>query len=229
MLVVGCKGLEGGDTESLTVDTNKEKRWQSSNTSTSEYVRYYKQFGSRNDVTEANIKISAAYPENGWSGFVFGLEKGEDNKSSFYVLGFKISEGRVYHYLSKFTDVNPEDVAKSTDKTLTGEEIIIDSSELAGYVAVKPLDLFVRFELVDDNEGGKEYKLSVGTGEYSVTPLTIPEAKADLMKTTAEGCGIGAYGQLTTATKEGTAIISDTTITVLSSQPENLRAAEDAE
>ena len=229
MLVVGCKGLGGGDTESLTVDTNKEKRWEGKNTSTTEYVRYYKQFGTSKKVTEAIVEITAQYPENGWSGFVFGLEENADDKtkSDFYVLAVKTSNNVPFYYLSKFTGVNPEDVAASKDKTLTGENEIIPVTQVPsglGITGSKPLKVCVKFILEEGENGQNQYKLMAGPRAetlYDVSEEGIP--------TNAKGCGIGAYGQLTTAKTEGTAIISDTTIKVLSSNPSNLLAAEDAE
>ncbi|MBQ8385793.1 MAG: hypothetical protein IJX45_11215 [Spirochaetaceae bacterium] len=226
LLVVGCKGMGGGDTESLTVDTNKEKRWEGKNTSTTEYVRYYKQFGSSDKVTEATIEITAQYPENGWSGFVFGLEKNaQDNtKSDFYVLGIKTSNKVPYYYLSKFEGVNPDEVAASKATTLPGETEIIRSTRVPeGIVAsTSPLKVYVKFTL-EKGESGNSYKLMAGSREATLFDIGEP------ILTRATGCGIGAYGQLTTAKTEGTAIVSDTTIKVLSSKPSNLLAAEDAE
>lgn len=228
MLVVGCKGLGGGDTESLTVDTNKEKRWEGKNTSTQEYVRYYKQFGTSKKVTEATIEITAKYPENGWSGFVFGLEQNADDKtkSDFYVLAIKTSSNVPYYYLSKFTGVNPEEVAASKDKTLTGETEIIGVTKVPdelGITGSTPLKAYVKFILEEGKDGKNQYKLLAGPRDVTLYDVGDP------IPTTATGCGIGAYGQLTTAKTEGTAIISDTTIKVLSSNPSNLLAAEDAE
>jgi hypothetical protein len=228
MLVVGCKGLGGGDTESLTVDTNKEKRWEGKNTSTTEFVRYYKQFGTAKNVTEAVIEISAKYPENGWSGFVFGLEQNatDKTKSDFYVLAIKTSGNKPYYYLSKFTGVNPDDVAASKDQALTGEEEIIPPTlipEELGITGDAPLKAYVSFVLESGDNGTMQYRLMAGPREKTLYDVGEP------IPTAATGCGIGAYGQLTTAKTEGTAIVSDTTIKVLSSTPKSLLAAEDAE
>jgi len=220
--------MGGGDTESLTVDTNKEKRWEGKNTSTTEYVRYYKQFGSSDKVTEATIEITAQYPENGWSGFVFGLEKNarDNTKSDFYVLGLKTSNKVPYYYLSKFEGVNPDEVAASKEQTLSGEEVIVDVSPIPNaedvVASTAPLKVYVKFTL-EKGESENSYKLMVGPRAETLFDMGEP------IPTDATGCGIGAYGQLTTAKTEGTAIVSDTTIKVLSSKPSNLLAAEDAE
>lgn len=229
LLVVGCKGMGGGDTESLTVDTNKEKRWQGTNSSTTEFVRYYKQFGSSDKVTEATIEITAQYPENGWSGFVFGLEKNaqDKTKSDFYVLGIKTSNTVPHYYLSKFEGVNPDEVAASKATTLPGETEIIRPDpipEAEKIVASKsPLKVCVKFVLEEGQNGTKQYKLMAGPRAETLYNVGDP------IPTAAAGCGIGAYGQLTKAKTEGTAIVADTTIKVLSSKPTNLLAAEDAE
>lgn len=228
MVVIGCKGLEGGDTESLTVDTNKEKRWEGKNTSTTEFVRYYSQFGSSNSVTEATVEITANYPENGWSGFVFGLEKNatDNKKSNFYVLAIKISEKKAYYYLSKFTGVVPAEVAASTAQTLPGEEEIVGVTEIPsslGISATSPLKACVKFVLEEGSNGTNQYRLMAGPRAETLYDVGSP------IPTAATGCGIGAYGQLTTAKTAGTAIVADTTIKVLSSKPSNLLAAEDAE
>ena len=130
-----------------------------------------------------------------------------------------------HYYLSKFEGVNPDEVAASKATTLTGETEIIKTTRVPdGIVAsTSPLKVCVKFVLEEGPNGTKQYKLMAGPRAETLHDVGEP------IPTAAAGCGIGAYGQLTKAKEEGTAIVSDTTIKVLSSKPTNLLAAEDAE
>lgn len=238
MLVVGCKGV-GANTDDI--EGNKyQKTWNSQNTSRDKFVRTYQQFGSR-DVTYALIEVTATYPDNGWTGVNFGITKtGKKNDKNediinFYNLALRKSQGKLYYYLSYFSNVDPSNI-ESADSFGSEQYIIATDSGAGTELPSKfglstaedgSLKFYVKLELT---ENGNAVAVKLGKAEDSMEPVgTYTTSTYNPAVENAKG-GIGLYAQISKATEANPTLPAKASWEVIESDPSRtLLAAEDAE
>ena len=115
MVVIGCKGLGSGDEDVESVK-KYDKVWTKDNSSETEYLRFFEQFGTSKKVKTATVERKVGNDKNSRAGRVFGLNENEDKSVSFYVLGVgaNASSGAPLYYLDYYAALDPTAMSKTT-------------------------------------------------------------------------------------------------------------------
>ena len=227
--------MSSGD-EDVSKDGSKHIEWDKTNPSTTEYLRFGEQFGSNQNVTEAEIKVVTSSPQNGKAGILFGMtdQTVDKNKTwNYYVLGIgqKIGDpSKLEYYIDRYTGVSATDLSKSdqSEGPTTGKRdevkqmTDVNMSAWTGYTPNSELVVF--FDVKYDDKT-KTYTIKFGKDDKYLSETVTVEHSDSMTK--AQG-GIGAYGMLSKATAEGSPKTTKNVYDVISSSPTFL-AAEDAE
>ena len=231
MVVIGCKGLGSGDEDVESVK-KYDKVWTKDNSSETEYLRFFEQFGTNKKVKTATVELKVGNAKNSRAGLVFGLNENEDKTVSFYVLGVgaNATTGKPLYYLDYYAALNPAEMSKTTNSgSLGGNPVSLVGADNGGIVDFTDqnvkvagdgsMSVVVKIDMNDKDA----IKVSIGSTKdkmnTDITPFQhkVPGAKDALG-------GIGAYGMLRPASK------TTNNYTVLESDPNRtLLAAEDAE
>lgn len=207
---VGCAGLEGGNQDGLEKTKKYDLTWKEENDGTTQYTRFYKQFGSVETVSDALVEITAKKPENGWSGMVFGLTKNKEkneagnNTVNFFVLAMRTYSGVPNYYLSYFPNVDPDDIQDKA--TFSDDEIELIATQAIpsnfGFSVADDgsLTSYVRVTVSEEGEG-TDLIVKAGADEENLyTVMTIDATEYMGEDIDNAKAGIGAYGQITTGT-----------------------------
>ena len=127
MVFVGCKGIAGNadDVDSIS------KREQAVNgkegtTDHATYTRFYKEFGTSENVYEAdcNITLTASNSKKAAAGFMFGLhtDKDSEKKKSAFVAAVRVVSGTPQFYVSHFSNFKDTELISSTKSELGTED-----------------------------------------------------------------------------------------------------------
>lgn len=220
LFVVGCStGVGDEDVKG----GNKHKTWTTSNDSTTTYKRMYQTFGSSKNFTEAVIEINAKLPQNGWSGILFGMDENEDDTVNFYNISFKASDGVPYYYVSRFENVDMENFADNTTESYGSENELVAPKEAENLTLNDDGSLTVFVELSWVESGGA----GLWSVQFGKRRNNLDEDISDVLATSTDKGKLAAYGQITKATTEGTAIMVETTWDLLSSSPSVAGYAEE--
>lgn len=236
MVVIGCKGLGSGDEDVESVK-KYDKVWTKDNSSETEYLRFFEQFGTSKKVKTATVELKVGNAKNSRAGLVFGLNENEDKSVSFYVLGVgaNASSGAPLYYLDYYAALDPTAMSKTTaNDSLGGTPVsLVGGAEGIAYFTdqnVKvagdgSMSVVVKIDMNDKNA----IKVSIGsTKDKMNTEITPFQHKVQGAKDALGG--IGAYGMLRPTSSAGTAVKTVNNYTVLESDPNRtLLAAEDAE
>lgn len=236
-MVVGCKGLSSGDEDVESVK-KYDKVWTKDNSSTTEYLRFFDQFGTNKKVKTATVQLKVSNAKNARAGLVFGLNENEDKTVSFYVLGVgaNAETGKPLYYLDYYAALDPKSMSASTENETLGSsepESIVgkNSNGIATFTDenVKvaedgSMSVVVKIDMTDKTA----IKVSIGSTESKMNTEITPFAHKVAGAADALG-GIGAYGMLRPATA-GNIIKTVNNYTVLESDPaRTLLSAEEAE
>lgn len=236
MLVVGCKGLGSGDEDVESVK-KYDKVWTKENTSTTEYLRFFDQFGTSKKVKTALVEMKISNAKNSKAGLVFSLTENPDKTVNYYLLGAgaDYQTGKPELYLSYYEGVQFADIGKSSnseDQT-TKETIIVDLTEEAPATHLKLNDDgSMTFYAMIDVTNIDAISVKIGPEKVQLFDVTAAFKHKKVGVTDALG-GIGAYGMLRPVKSDaqaGTIVKTTNNYTVLESDPNRtLLAAEDAE
>lgn len=236
MLVVGCKGLGSGDEDVESVK-KYDKVWTKENSSGTQYLRFFDQFGTNKSVKTATVELKVGNAKNSRAGLVFGLNENDDKTVSFYVLGVgaNATTGAPLYYLDYYAALNPADMSATTENASFGATpvSIVGGEEGIAYFTDKnvkvnedgSMSVVVKIDMNDKSA----IKVSIGsTKDKMNTDITPFQHKVAGAKDALGG--IGAYGMLRPASNDGSIIKTTNNYTVLESDPSRtLLAAEDAE
>lgn len=238
MLVVGCKGVSSGDTSAWTENGNKKKVWEKTNSSTTEYLRAYEQFGTTTKPDTAEVKLTVGNAANSKAGLIFDLRKNDNDTLNYFVVGVgtQAANGQTpEYYVSYYSGVTADsiaqtssgeaapkgngtsvDVKENTPLNLQNLAVASDGS-LTVYVLVETdKDDPTRITVSASATGGKSYT------QLCTFDLNTYDAGADKIKG-----GIAAYAMLRPTESSGSSVSTKNTYEVL--KPTVIASAEDAE
>ena len=236
MIVIGCKGLGSGDEDVESVK-KYDKVWTKENSSGTDYLRFFEQFGTNKKVKTATVELKVSNAKNSRAGLVFGLNENEDKTVSFYVLGVgaNASTGKPLYYLDYYAALDPTAMSKTTANDSLG----VDPVSLVGGTA--GLEYFTDSNVKVAGDGSMSVVVKIDMNDKNAIKVSIGSTK-DKMNTEIPAFahkvagakdalgGIGAYGMLRPTSSGGTIIKTVNNYTVLESDPNRtLLAAEDAE
>ena len=232
MLVVGCKGVSSGDTSAWTENGNKKKVWEKTNSSTTEYLRAYEQFGASTKPTAAEVKLTVGNAANSKAGLIFDLKKNENGTINYFVVGVgtQAANGTVpEYYISYYSGVTADSIAQTSSgeaapKGSGQSKDVVPNTKLENFSLNEDgsLTVYVKFAGTDDKI---EVKLGSASDSYTVTKeITLTEYDVGAKKISG---GIAAYAMLRPTKTSGTSVSTKNTYEVL--QPTTILAAEDAE
>lgn len=237
MVVIGCKGLGSGDED---VESVKKyaKIWTKENSSGTDYLRFFEQFGTSKKVKTATVELKVSDAKNSRAGLVFGLNENEDKTVSFYVLGVgaNASTGKPLYYLDYYAALDPTAMRKTTaNDSLGGDPVSLVGADNDGFeyftdsnVKVAgdgSMSVVVKIDMTDKTA----IKVSIGSTKDKMNTDIAPFAHQVAGAKDAFG-GIGAYGMLRPISPGGTPVTTINNYTVLESDPiPAWLAAEDAE
>ena len=236
MLVVGCKGLGSGDEDVESVK-KYDKVWTKENSSGTQYLRFFDQFGTNKSVKTATVELKVGNAKNSRAGLVFGLNENDDKTVSFYVLGVgaNATTGAPLYYLDYYAALNPADMSATTENDSFGATpvSIVGGEEGIAYFTdenVKvnedgSMSVVVKIDMNDKSA----IKVSIGSTKDKMN-TEIPPFQHKVAGAKDALGGIGAYGMLRPTSVSGTSVKTTNNYTVLESDPNRtLLAAEDAE
>lgn len=232
MVVIGCKGLGSGD-EDVESIKKYDKVWTKENSSGTDYLRFFDQFGNSKKVKTATVELKVGNAKNSKAGLVFSLNENANKTVSFYVLGVgrNYKTGTPEYYLDYYSALDPNALSQTTTGETLGtaipEEIIELTSVTESDVTVDgdAISVIVKIDVTDLKNisvkfGPKSDKMNVEIPVFAHKNLTATDALG----------GIGAYGMLRPVSSTGTVVKTTNNYTVLESDPNRtLLAAEDAE
>ena len=178
MVFVGCKGI-GANDDGI---ESKNKREQSAEgkagaADNKTYTRFYKEFGTSENVYEADceITLTGGNSKKTAAGFMFGLhtDKSTQKKSAF-VAAVRIHGGKPEFYVSHFSNFTDDELKDSTRAEIGTEDAtwpLKDWCQLSsgGYTYDAAADkLSVKIELRTDSDG--EIFVKVGNDKVSIKP-----------------------------------------------------------
>ena len=178
MVFVGCKGI-GANDDGI---ESKNKREQSAEgkagaSDKKTYTRFYKEFGTSENVYEADceITLTGGNSKKTAAGFMFGLhtDKSSKNKSAF-VAAVRVNGGKPEFYVSHFSDFTDDELKDSTRAEIGTEDAtwpLKDWCQLAsgGFTYDAAADkLSVKIELRTASDG--EIFVKVGNDKVSIKP-----------------------------------------------------------
>ena len=182
MVFVGCKGI-GANDDGI---ESKNKREQSAEgkagaSDSTTYTRFYKEFGTSENVYEAdcNITLTGGNSKKTAAGFMFGLhtDKSTQKKSAF-VAAVRLNGGKPESYVSHFSDFKDDELKDSTRAEIGTEDAtwpLKDWFQLSsgGFTYDAAADkLSVKIELRTNSDGEifvkvVNDKVSIQPSEYS--------------------------------------------------------------
>lgn len=232
LLVVGCKGLSSGDEDVESVK-KYDKVWTKDNSSGTDYLRFYDQFGTSKNVKSATVELKVSNAKNSKAGLVFSLNENDNKTVSFYVFGVGKNHltGVPEYYLDYYSALDSKELSQTT----TGETL--GTATPVEIIGLTPM------ETSDANIDGDAVSVVVKVDVSDLQKISVRFGpKSDEMKVTipafahkAPGAknalgGIGAYGMLRPVSTAGNTVKTVNNYTVLESDPaRTLLAAEDAE
>ena len=177
MVFVGCKGI-GANDDGI---ESKNKREQSAEgkagaADNKTYTRFYKEFGTSENVYEADceITLTGGNSKKTAAGFMFGLHTDKDKKKSAFVAAVRLLGGKPEFYVSHFSDFTDDELKDSTRAEIGTEDAtwpLKDWCQLSygGYTYDSGADkLTVTITLRTDSNG--EIFVKVGTDKVSIKP-----------------------------------------------------------
>ena len=126
MVFVGCKGI-GANDDGI---ESKNKREQSAEGKAGAsdgitYTRFYKEFGTSENVYEADcvIMLTGGNSTKTAAGFMFGLHTDKDTKKkSAFVAAVRVNGGKPEFYVSHFSDFTDDELKDSKRKAIGTED-----------------------------------------------------------------------------------------------------------
>ncbi|MGP1427887.1 MAG: hypothetical protein ACTTKB_06695 [Treponema sp.] len=175
MVFVGCKGI-GANDDGI---ESKNKREQSAEgkagaSDSTTYTRFYKEFGTSENVYEADceITLTGGNSKKTAAGFMFGLHTDKDSKKkSAFVAAVRLLSGKPEFYVSHFSDFTDDELKDSTRAEIGTEDAgwaLKDWCQLdsGGFTYDPGADkLTVTIKLKTDSDG----KIDVKVGNNTVT------------------------------------------------------------
>lgn len=233
MVVIGCKGLGSGDEDVESVK-KYDKVWTKENSSTTDYLRFFDQFGTSKSVKTALVEMKISNAENSKAGLVFSLTENEDKTVNYYLLaaGADYQTDKPELYLSYYEGVQSADISKTTqsETQTTKETEIVALTEEAPATNLKVnSDGSMTFYAKVDVSNKDAISVKIGPAKDQLFDVTTAFTHKKVGAKDALG-GIGAYGMLRPAGSAGSSVKTVNNYTVLESDPNRtLLAAEDAE
>lgn len=178
MVFVGCKGI-GANDDGI---ESKNKREQSAEGKAGAsdgitYTRFYKEFGTSENVYEADcvITLTGGNSTKTAAGFMFGLHTDKSSKKkSAFVAAVRVNGGKPEFYVSHFSDFTDDELKDSKRKAIGTEDAtwpLKDWCQLAsgGFTYDAAADkLTVTITLKTDSNG--EIFVNVGNDKVSIKP-----------------------------------------------------------
>ena len=178
MVFVGCKGI-GANDDGI---ESKNKREQSAEgkagaSDGTTYTRFYKEFGTSENVYEAdcNITLTGGNSKKTAAGFMFGLHTDKvSQKKSAFVAAVRLLGGKPEFYVSHFSDFTDDELKDSTRAEIGTEDAkwaLKDWCQLSsgGFTYDAAADkLSVKIELRTASDG--EIFVKVGNDKVSIKP-----------------------------------------------------------
>lgn len=234
MLVVGCKGLGSGDEDVESVK-KYDKVWTKENTSTTEYLRFFDQFGISKSVKTALVEMKISNAKNSKAGLVFSLTENDDKTVNYYLLGAgaDYNTGKPELYLSYYEGVDPTSISATSDsetQTTKETEIVkLTEESPATNLKVNATDGSMTFYAKVDLTNKEAISVKIGPDKDQLFNVTDAFTHKKVGAKDALG-GIGAYGMIRPTSVAGTNVKTTNNYTVLESDPNRtLLATEDAE
>ena len=209
MVFVGCKGI-GANDDGI---ESKNKREQSAEgkagaSDKKTYTRFYKEFGTSENVYEADceITLTGGNSKKTAAGFMFGLHTDKDSKKkSAFVAAVRLLGGKPEFYVSHFSDFTDDELKDSTRAEIGTEDAtwpLKDWCQLAsgGFTYDPAADkLTVKIKLETNRDG--EIFVKVGNDKQDIrkTNYSAFSDKVDIEKTAKDFKGhvigkIASYG-----------------------------------
>ena len=198
MVFVGCKGTgasddgtknnDGGKSENNREASITEKVGAADNKT---YARFYKEFGTSENVYEADcdITLTGGNSTKTAAGFMFGLHTDKDSKKkSAFVAAVRVLSGKPEFYVSHFSDFTDDELKDSTRAEIGTEDAawsLRDWCQLSsgGFTYDAAADkLSVKIELRTASDG--EIFVKVGNDKLSIQPSKYSafSNKVDIVK-----------------------------------------------
>ena len=215
MVFVGCKGTGASDDGTKNNDGGKsENNREASITGKAgaadnkTYARFYKEFGTSENVYEADceITLTGGNSEKTAAGFMFGLhtDKSTQNKSAF-VAAVRLLGGKPEFYVSHFSDFTDDELKDSTNGVIGTEDATWSAKNWTnlssgGYTYDDKADkLSVKIELRTNSDGEIFVKVGNDKRDIRKTNYSAFSDKVDIEKkqTKTKGHVIGkiaSYG-----------------------------------
>ena len=184
MVFVGCKGTGASDDGTKNNDGGKsENNREASITEkagaadSSTYTRFYKEFGTSENVYEADcgITLTGGNSTKTAAGFMFGLHTDKDTKKkSAFVAAVRVLGGKPEFYVSHFSDFTDDELKDSKRKAIGTEDAgwtLKNWCQLSsgGFTYDAAADkLSVKIELRTASDG--EIFVKVGNDKLSIQP-----------------------------------------------------------
>jgi hypothetical protein len=230
MGMAGCKNLNSG---SDGVDgTKTDKNWGTetapiTNSSTSNFKRFYYEFGTNKTVTAATCTLYSKYAKEGTVGFIFGLQQNADTSANvdFYNLAFRNDNGTAEYYLSHFVNVTSDEL--NGDGTTFGTETSINStsgnySTATGLTPASDGSITVYVSLTQgDTDGTYVVKFGPAADNMTKTTTITDSTYNTSYKSGVAKGGIACYGMIKPATSSTSANSAYMTYKVTSSTTNN--------
>lgn len=232
MVVIGCKGVSSGDTDAWTENGNKKKVWEKTNSSTTDYLRAYEQFGSTTKPDTAEVKLTVGNAANAKAGLIFGLKKNPNDTISYFVVGVgtQVSNQKTpEYYISYYDGVTPDSISQTSsgEAAPQGSGKVTDiktNTPLSNFSVATDGSLTVYVKFAPKSGDAKTIELKLGTAEdsYTVTEtITLNTYQPGAAK--LDG-GIAAYAMLRPAGAAGSSVSTTNTYEVI--QPAVIASAE---
>lgn len=178
MVFVGCKGI-GANDDGI---ESKNKREQSAEgkagaSDKKTYTRFYKEFGTSENVYEADceITLTGGNSKKTAAGFMFGLHTDKSSKKkSAFVAAVRVNGGKPEFYVSHFSDFTDAELKDSTRAEIGTEDAtwpLKDWCQLSsgGFTYDPAADkLTVKIKLETNRAG--EIFVKVGNDKVSIQP-----------------------------------------------------------
>jgi len=184
MVFVGCKGTgasddgtknnDGGKSENNREASITEKAGAADNKT---YARFYKEFGTSENVYEADcdITLTGGNSTKTAAGFMFGLHTDKDTKKkSAFVAAVRVKDGTSEFYVRHYSDFTDDELKDSTNDVIGTEDLSWFAGNWtnlspSGYTYDAAADkLSVKIELRTDSDG--EIFVKVGNDKLSIQP-----------------------------------------------------------
>lgn len=209
MVFVGCKGI-GANDDGIKSDGKREQTAEGKAGATDNitYTRFYKEFGTSENVYEADCDITliGSNSKKTAAGFMFGLHTDKTNKKkSAFVAAVRVDHDHPKFYVSHFSDFTDDELKDSMNGVIGTEDATWSAKNwtdlsTGGYTYDKAADkLSVKIKLETNSDG--EIFVRVGNDKHDIRKIDYSafSSKVDIEKTVKkfEGHVIGkiaSYG-----------------------------------